>query len=171
MKTLYSYIFYPLYSTIHMIEIQTYCRQQPIQWLGKEGQHLLACFACSIQHNLELHAERQLLHSLIALHSVEPSLASCKLLHACSIPIQGIVTIKYNQTHKRTSTFRTADFLVIGGPIFITINEYGIQVLLCREYPCLTQTWCHKLCVYKFSIYVTMVALNMDSSHALSGGN
>ena len=75
-----------------MIEIPTYCSQQPIQRLGKEGQHLLACFACSIQHNLELHAERQLSHSLIALHSVEPSLASCKLLRACSIPIQGIVT-------------------------------------------------------------------------------
>ena len=84
---LYSYILCSLYSTIQMIEIQTYCDQQPIQWLGKEGQHLLACFACSIQRNLELHVERQLLHSLTTLYSVEPGPASCKLLHACSIPI------------------------------------------------------------------------------------
>ena len=81
---------------------------------------------------------------------------------------------------------RKADFLAIGRPIFTTINEYGIHAYLCvtiyinvgiGKVPLLLK----KLGVtsyvytlhYKRVIYirrtVTMVAMDVDSSHALSG--
>ena len=82
---------------------------------------------------------------------------------------------------------RKADFLAIGRPIFTTINEYGIHVNLCvtiyinvggiGKVPLplkkLGVTSYVYTLHYKRVIHirwaVIMVALDMDSSHALSG--